>query len=110
LSSAEAELQRLQAGQIRAPIVARIAQKVGERFLALLGRLEEPLGRDAERSRSALVEAIGPKITLEPDESGRFLWAEYGLEGAELQVAVGMPVCFRAHGLGGLKGSSKHLS
>lgn len=92
LSTAEEELGRLQAQQrAKAPVVARIAPKVAEMFLGLLNRLEEPLGRDPSRSRSALMDAIGPRITLQPDESGRFLWAEYGLLDSPQLVAVGMP-------------------
>ena len=41
-------------------------------------------------SRSALVQAIGERITLTPDESGKFLWAEYGLETAPMLVALGV--------------------
>jgi hypothetical protein len=94
LVAAEAELGRLQAvaSQLtRAPIVARIVPRVAERWLAIVDRLEEPLGRNPESSRAALIEAIGPTITLQPDASGTFLWAEYGLEGAQTLVAIGMP-------------------
>jgi len=34
----------------------------------------------AQRARAALTDAIGSRITLQPDESGKFLWAEFGLE------------------------------
>ncbi len=92
LASAEAELERLQAvRQAKAPVIARIAPRIGERFLAIVDQLEQCLARDPERSRPALMEAIGSSITLAPDESGKFLWAEYGLEGSRLLVAVGMP-------------------
>lgn len=47
--------------------------------------------RDPERSKAALIEAIGRQIVLRPDESRRFLWAEYGLEEQRLVAAVGMP-------------------
>jgi hypothetical protein len=67
-------------------------------FLALLDRLEEPLGRDPSRSRVALMDAIGPRITLQPDESGKFLWAEYGLLDSPQLVAVGMPEIMVAGG------------
>jgi hypothetical protein len=50
--------------------------------------LEEPLGRDPERSRAALIDAIGPKITLLPDESRKFLWAEHGLDAVPLVAAA----------------------
>ncbi len=91
LAAAEEELGRLQAErQARAPAVARLALRIGERFLAMVDRLEERLGQDPERSRPALIEAIGERIVLKPDESRRFLWAEYGLESFRLMTAVGM--------------------
>jgi LPXTG-motif cell wall-anchored protein len=37
------------------------------------------------------VQAIGERITLTPDESGEFLWAEYGVETAPMLVALGVP-------------------
>jgi site-specific DNA recombinase len=92
LADAEAELQRLQAEQSRAvPAVACIAPKVAERYLEIVGRLEEHMGRNTEHSRPALVQAIGDRITLTPDKSGKFLWAEYGLETAPMLVALGVP-------------------
>ena len=42
-------------------------------------------------SRVALTEAIGERVALYPDKSGRFLWAEYGIEGARLLTALGVP-------------------
>jgi site-specific DNA recombinase len=91
LASAEAELARLEtAAKPQASRVARIAPNVAEHYRALVGRLDETLGKDAERSRTALQEAIGPRITLRPDESGGYLWAEFGLEAAPLlRAAVG---------------------
>jgi hypothetical protein len=65
--------------------------RIGERYLALVERLAEHLGRDPEHARPALVEAIGERITLTPDVSGKFLWAEYGLESAPMLVALGVP-------------------
>jgi site-specific DNA recombinase len=92
LAAAEAELEQLQTErQAKAPVVGRIVPKIGESFLAIVDRLEEHLGRDVARSRSALTDAIGDKFVLTPDESGKFLWAEYGLEGSRLLVALGMP-------------------
>jgi len=32
--------------------------------------------------------AIGDRIVLKPDASGRFLWAEYGFEGERLLAAI----------------------
>ena len=90
LSTAESELARLEA-ECAAPRPIRIGlivPRVAERALAIVERLEEPLGHDPERSRVALIEAIGPAITLQPDESRKFLWAEYGLEAVPLLAAA----------------------
>jgi hypothetical protein len=54
-------------------------------------QLEARLGEDPERSRPALIEAIGDRIVLQPDVSGRFLWAEYGLAGERLVASLGVP-------------------
>ncbi len=92
LAATEAELERLQAeSHPKAPVVARIAPRIAERFLALVDQLEAHLGEDPERSKMALMEAIGDSITLQPDESREFLWAEYGLEGARIMAPIGMP-------------------
>ena len=92
LAAAEEELARLKAAQqARAPVIARIGPRVAERFERIVTDLEGRLRRDPERSRMALIEAIGPQIVLRPDESRRFLWAEYGLEEQRLVAAVGMP-------------------
>jgi site-specific DNA recombinase len=104
LNAAESEFARLEADRIAPPArVGRIAPRIAEHFLALVERLEQPLGRDPERSRIALTQAIGPKITLLPDVSRKYLWAEYGLEtvplmavaaGSELMVAgAGFGIC-----------------
>jgi hypothetical protein len=46
---------------------------ITERFTETVGQLEARLGEDPERSRPALIEAIGDRIVLQPDMSGRFL-------------------------------------
>jgi hypothetical protein len=61
-----------------------ILPRVAERCRALVGRLEEALTKDPERSRIALRDIVGDEIKLEPDESGKFLWAEFGLESLSL--------------------------
>jgi DNA-binding transcriptional MocR family regulator len=66
-----------------------------ERYLEIVEHLEEGLRRDPERAQAALTGAIGSRITLVPDESGMFLWAELGLETAPQLVAVG-PLAGRA--------------
>jgi hypothetical protein len=41
--------------------------------------------------RLAKIKAIGERIVLQPDVSGRFLWAEYGLQGELLASLGGVP-------------------
>jgi hypothetical protein len=91
LAAAEAEFERLRLErQPKARVIARIAPKVGERFLVMVDELEACLGHDPERSRPALIEAIGDRIVLKPDASGRFMWAEHGLQEEGLMAALGM--------------------
>ena len=45
----------------------------------MVERLEVQLKRDPERARATLADIFGERVTLEPDESGHYLWAEYGL-------------------------------
>jgi hypothetical protein len=54
----------------------------------MVDELEARLGQDPERSRPALIEAIGDRIVLKPDASGRFMWAEYGLQGERLMACA----------------------
>jgi hypothetical protein len=92
LVATESELSRLQAQRnAKAPVMGEVMPRVAESYQAIVDRLEEDLTRDPERARAALTDAIGSRITLEPDESGKFLWAEFGLETAPLLVSVGMP-------------------
>jgi len=66
---------------------------ITERFLAMVDQLETRLvAEDPERARPALIDAIGDRIVLKPDVSGRFLWAEYGLQG-ELLASLGRVPC-----------------
>jgi site-specific DNA recombinase len=88
LAAAEAELQRLEAAD-QAPKVRHLAPNVRERCLGILRRLQQTLGSDPERARAALVDAIGPRIILDPDQSGKFLWADFGLEPAPLLAVAG---------------------
>lgn len=71
-------------------MIGRIAPRFAEHFEQIVVELETRLQGDPSRSRAALVEAIGPQIVLRPDDSRRFLWAEYGLEEQRLVAAVGM--------------------
>jgi hypothetical protein len=57
--------------------------------MAAVAKLEEGLGRDVERTRAALADVIGERITLQPDESGAYLWAELDFTTTPLLVAVG---------------------
>lgn len=88
LMAAEAELSRREA-EAQPAKVRNIAPNVRERCLGIVRRLEETLGRDPERARAALVEAIGPRITLDPDPSGGFLWADFGMELTPLRAVSG---------------------
>jgi site-specific DNA recombinase len=90
LAAAEAELAPLKlARQPRAEVIARITSRLDDRVLTMVGELEARLGRDPERSRLALIEAIGDRIVLSPDVSRRFLWAEYGLQGERVLASLG---------------------
>jgi len=91
LAAAETQLEGLKSErQPKARVMARIGPKVGERFLGMVDELEARLGQDPEHARPALIEAIGDRIILKPDASGRFLWTEYGLQGERLLAAVAM--------------------
>jgi len=58
-------------------------------FVRMVGKLEIRLAdQDPERSRLGLAEAIGERIVVKPDPSGRFLWAECGLEGERLLASL----------------------
>ena len=87
LASAETELARLEVAP-RAAAPTRIVPRVAERFRAMVDRIDAALARDPEQSRAALQEAIGPQIVLRPDESGAYLWADFGLEAAPLMAAA----------------------
>ena len=43
------------------------------------------------RARAALVDVINERITLQPDESGMYLWAELEFQAFPLLAAVGIP-------------------
>jgi hypothetical protein len=92
LAVTESELSRLQAERNRKqPALDKILPRIGGRYLEIVEHLEEGLHSDPELARAALTDAIGSRITLEPDESGKFLWAEFGLETTPQLVAVGLP-------------------
>jgi DNA invertase Pin-like site-specific DNA recombinase len=78
LQAAESELTRLDAAQRVAP-AALVVPDVRKRFLGMLERLGDVLMRDPERGREELRQVLEERIRLKPDESGKFLWAEYAL-------------------------------
>lgn len=90
LASAETELARLTSEQKVVPI-GRSVPNVADRYRALVARLDEPLGRDVGRARAALTDVVGERITLQPDESGTYLWAELEFQATPLLAAVGSP-------------------
>jgi DNA invertase Pin-like site-specific DNA recombinase len=79
LSKAEDGLKRLRAAQKPAP-TTKMVPRVGERYRALVSKLEASLSLDVERARVALQDVIGHSVTLKPDDSGKFLWAEVGIK------------------------------
>lgn len=78
LQAAEGELGRLDAAQRVAP-TALVVPDVRKRFLGMLDRLGDVLIRDPDRGREELRQVLEERIRLKPDESGKFLWAEYSL-------------------------------
>jgi DNA-binding transcriptional MocR family regulator len=55
----------------------------------MLNRLDEALRHDLERARAALQDATAESVTLQPDKSGKFLWAEYEMKTAALLGVAG---------------------
>jgi site-specific DNA recombinase len=88
LAAAETRLAGLQRTAAYAKehvtVESMIVPRIAERCRGLVGRLEEALAKDPERGRIALRDIVGDEIKLAPDESGRFLWAEFGLESLSL--------------------------
>jgi hypothetical protein len=79
LAVTESELSRLKAERNRKePALDKILPRIGKRYLEIVEHLEEGLRGDPERARAALTDAIGSRITLESDASGKFVWAEFG--------------------------------
>jgi site-specific DNA recombinase len=91
LASAEAELATLQEKRPQKADVLTLVPRIAARYLEIVTCLEGALGRNPERARAALTDVIGPRITLQPDPSGKHLWADFGLEAGPLLVAAGMP-------------------
>ena len=72
-----------------APPVGRVMPRVAERCKAMLRRLHAALAQDSERARAALQDVIGGAVTLQPDMSRKFLWAEYEMKTAALLGLAG---------------------
>jgi hypothetical protein len=87
LTTADAELERLQARQSIQP-VAIVVPDVRKRFL-VVNQLDKRLAAGPEHGRAALREVLGERVTLQPDASGRFLWAKYSLGLARLLLGAG---------------------
>jgi hypothetical protein len=49
------------------------------RYPEIIARLDQVLMQDAVRGREQLRGILGDRIKMQPDPSGRFLWAEYSL-------------------------------
>src|SRR5262249_37178552 len=83
LQAAETELARLEAA--RRPLAATpLLPNVRKAWLGMIERLEGVLTRDPERGREELRQVLEARIRLVPDESGKFLWADYALGVAAL--------------------------
>jgi site-specific DNA recombinase len=92
LREAEGERERLKAPPVkRVPSI--LVPNVRARFSEMVTGLEQILLRDPERGREELRGILEGKIKLQPDESGKFLWADYSLglrallPNAEIMVA-----------------------
>ena len=92
LQIAEAELARLQGHRYGKPAVL-LVPNVRTRYLEIVASIDQVLAKDPERGREELRGILGERIKLLPDESGRFLWADYSLgltalvPNAEIMVA-----------------------
>ena len=78
LQAAEAELARLDAAQ-RATPAGLVVPDVRKAWASLIDRLEDVLSRDPEQGRQQLREVLEERIRLKPDETSKFLWADYAL-------------------------------
>ena len=45
----------------------------------MVDQLDVHLKRNPERARAILADILGDRVALEPDQSGRYLWANYGI-------------------------------
>jgi site-specific DNA recombinase len=83
LAKAEDELARMKAARTpKAP--ATLMPDLEKRWLEMVTKLETALAKDPERARENLRGLFGGRIEITPDESNRFLWADYDLTRAAL--------------------------
>jgi site-specific DNA recombinase len=90
LAAAERELESIQF--TRSPVqprIGRIVPRVADYCREAVEQLEQTLTEDPERAKLELRSLIVERFSLIPDESGKFLWAEWGLESAPLHAAMG---------------------
>jgi DNA invertase Pin-like site-specific DNA recombinase len=78
LQTAEKELARLQQSQA-VPRIAPVSINVRKRAAEMIVGLESVLLSDPERGRHELRGILEDRVKLQPDKSGRFLWADYSL-------------------------------
>lgn len=80
LQSAEAELARVQTAH-PAKRPSLLVPNIRKRFLEMVGSMDQVLlEKDPDRGREELRGILGgERIKMLPDESGRFLWADYSL-------------------------------
>lgn len=71
--------------------MTKLVPRVAERYKALVAKLEDNSNKDVERARAALADVIGERITLRPDGSGTYLWAELEFRATPLLAVVGLP-------------------
>ena len=83
----------------RLPCSCEASRRTSASKSAILGRLDEVLTADSERGRAALRD-LRKRITLQPDGSGRFPWAEYSLGIAPLLLGAGASADLMVAGAG----------
>jgi site-specific DNA recombinase len=79
LAAAEDELARLQTDRKVRPAVGVFVGNIPERIAGIAARLKASLQAGGDRAREGLRSALGERISLTPDASGGFLWADYSL-------------------------------
>jgi len=78
LQGAEAELAQLEAVRdVKATSI--LLPNIREAYLQMVDGIDQVLTYDSERGREELRGILVDRIKLIPDESGRFLWADYAL-------------------------------